>query len=115
MARRAFKYDKETGEMYEVVPTPRIPHGQIDDNFFSPVDGSVITSQRKLHEHNIRNGVTQVNPEIEHGWKTAAEKRERFFNGNPDGKKERISAIKESIAQIEAGKPATKRRMDDAL
>lgn len=33
---------------------------RFDDNFRSPVDGTVITNKRKLLEHNLRNDVRQV-------------------------------------------------------
>jgi hypothetical protein len=114
LGRRAYRYNKETGEMEECVPTPRIKTGRIDDNFVSPIDGSIITTQRKLHDHNQRNGVVQVTPEIQHGWDQAKAKREDFFTGHKAGKNERVGAIRDSIAKLESGYKPKIRRMDDA-
>jgi hypothetical protein len=79
--------------MEEVQPSARIPHGLVESNFISPIDGSVITSQRKLHDHNMRNGVTQVNPEIEHIWGENRKKREDFYTGDRLGAPRRREAI----------------------
>lgn len=96
--RRTYRYNRETGEMYEVPPTPVIPHGLVEDNFISPVDGSVITSQRKLHEHNMKNNVVQVNPEIEHSWEQGKKEREQFFKGtDPRLKAQRREAIIQAV------------------
>lgn len=100
MSRRSYRYDPETKQMYEVAPSGNIPQGLLEDNFKSPVDGSIITSQRKLHEHNARNGVRQVSPEIEHGWNEARKERDDFYTGK-SGKQERIETIKNVIDTLE--------------
>jgi hypothetical protein len=96
--RRTYRYNKETGEMEEVDPTPRIPHGLVESNFVSPIDGSIITSQRKLHEHNMKNNVTQVTPEVEHRWEENRKAREDFYTGDRRGAEKRREAI---IAAVE--------------
>ena len=98
MTRRTYRYDKESGEMVEVSPTPRIPHGLLEDNFRSVVDGSIITNQRKLHDHNVRNNVQQVTPEVEHNWQQQKKLREDFrTKGDPRGRGDRIEALKHSL------------------
>jgi hypothetical protein len=97
VAKRAYRYNKETKQMEEVTPSASIPHGRFDDNFVSPVDGSVITGQRSLHEHNMRNGVKQISAEDHYNWEKAAERRKDFLSGDRLGRADRIEAIKHAL------------------
>lgn len=94
MGRRTYRYDPVTKEMYEVGATPRIPSGIFEDNFISPIDGSIITNQRKLHDHNQRNGVMQITSDVESEWNRAAKKREDFFTQQRSQRADRIEALK---------------------
>ena len=77
--------------------TPRIPHGILESNFVSTVDGSVITNQKKLHDHNQRNNVKQITPEVEHGWAEQNKIREDFRTGHRMGKSDRVEAFKHAL------------------
>lgn len=94
MTRRTYRYNSETKQMEETTPSPRIPHGIFEDNFQSIVDGSVITNQKKLHEHNLRNNVRQVTDEDWYQWNEAQKVRDDFFSGHRLGKADRIEALK---------------------
>lgn len=94
MARRTYRYDPDTKQMVEVTPTRRIPNGVFEDNFVSPVDGSVITSQRKLNEHNAKNGVMQVTSEVESHWKEQEKKKADFYTRQTMQRGDRIEALK---------------------
>lgn len=74
--------------------------------FKSPIDGSVITNQQELAEHNRKNDVIDVRE-----WGNdqfcdldAKKEREEFYTGTSQKqKKERIETIKDSIQKVEAG------------
>jgi len=98
MAVKTYRYNKETKEMelVRVRGSAGIPRDDLrfDGNFISPVDGSEIRNKLELHDHNQRHNVIQTQEGHNQDWDVAEKKRERFFNGNPDGKEERIEAIK---------------------
>jgi len=100
MAKRTWR--QINGKMVEVTPSTS-PIGddlRFDGNFISPVDGTEIRNKRELHEHNRRHNVIQTQEGHNQDWDRDRKKRERFFNGNPDGKNERIEAIKHTIDRM---------------
>lgn len=98
MGTKTYRWDKETGKMYLYKETggPGIPRDDLrfDGNFISPIDGKEIRNKTELHDHNQRHNVIQTTEGHNQDWDREEKKRERFFNGNPDGKNERIEAIK---------------------
>lgn len=94
MGRRTYRYDPATKEMVEVVGSRRVPNGVFEDNFVSPIDGSIITSHRKLAEHNARNEVMQVTSEVESQWKENEKRKEDFFTKQRAHRADRIEALK---------------------
>ena len=62
--------------------------------FISPVDGSIVSSRRKLAEHNKRNNVTNA-ADFTETWKRAAKERAAFYEGRSTvDRKNRIEALK---------------------
>ena len=98
LGRRSYR--QIDGKMVEVTPTPRIPQGRMDSNFQSPVDGTIISTQKKLHEHNTRNNIEQTTEGHFQDWKQKGKERADFFSGNPAGKKERVEAIRATIEKL---------------
>ncbi len=80
--------------MVEVTPSRSTPNGVFEDNFRSPIDGSIITSHRRLHEHNVRNGVMQVTSEVESQWKEDRKRKDDFFTKQMGHRNDRIEALK---------------------
>lgn len=76
------------------------PKGRFDDNFVSPVDGSIITSQRKLREHNLRNNVVQWESGTEEEFKRKTEEIRQRASGEADVP-ERKQAIADAIKKLE--------------
>lgn len=101
MTVKTYRTNKETGKL-ELVRTRiggSIPRDDLrfDGNFISPIDGKEIRNKQELHDHNRRHNVIQTTDGHNQDWAREEKKRERFFNGNPDGKAERIEAIKAVI------------------
>jgi len=105
MGRRTWRQIKQsdgTTKMLEVGASAHIPRDDLrfDCNFLSPIDGKEIRNKRELHDHNRRHNVVQTQEGHNEDWSRDARKRDRFFNGNPDGKGARIEAIKRTIDQL---------------
>ncbi len=99
--RRTYRQIPGKG-LVEVTPS-KAPIGddlRFDGNFISPIDGTEIRNKRELHDHNRRHNVIQTTDGHNQDWDQAEKKRERFMNGNPDGKAERIEAIKETLYKL---------------
>ena len=81
----------------EVTPRASLPAElRVDSPFVSPIDGTVITNKRELHEHNRRNNVEQTTDGHFQDWKSEQQKRDDFYLGKT-GKEERIESIKETL------------------
>lgn len=98
LGRRSYR--QINGKLVEITPSPRIPQGRLDSNFKSPVDGTIISTQKKLHEHNTRNSIEQTTEGHFQDWDQKEKERVDFFNGNPAGKKERIEAIRATLEKL---------------
>ena len=86
--------------MVEVTSRPSLPAElRVDSTFVSPIDGSVISNKRQLHEHNKRNNVEQTTDGHLDDWKSAQKRRDDFYLGKT-GKEERIEAIKETLYKL---------------
>lgn len=96
MARRRWIQDRETGELREVSPGPYLPRGNVGEGFVSPVDGSIISTQIKLHDHNRRNNVEQTTDGHFQDWDTRMKERDKYFTGKHD-KEDRIEAIRRAM------------------
>lgn len=98
MAKRTWR--QINGKMVEVTPAPNMPEElRVDSPFISPIDGSVISNKRELHEHNKRNNVEQTTDGHFDDFKAFQKRRDDFYLGKT-GKEERIEAIKESLYKL---------------
>lgn len=99
--RRTFRQIPGKG-LVEVTPSKN-PIGddlRFDEPFISPIDGKEIRNKRELHEHNKRHNVIQTTEGHDQDWQREEKRRERFLNGNPDGKAERIESIRETLYKL---------------
>ncbi len=86
--------------------------------FKSHIDGSVVTNQKELDEHNRKNDVIDVRE-----WGNdqfcdldAKKEREEFYLGtSTKAKKERTATIVESIQKLEQGYTPPRRNEEDPL
>ena len=77
-----YRQDAKTGKLVEIVKQPRKHQALIQgkmEPFVSIVDGSVISTQKELRDHNKRNNVTQDSFSGAIAARTAA--RENLFGG----------------------------------
>jgi len=102
LGRRRYRWNPELKKMVEIDAGPLLPRDDLrfDGNFISPVDGKEIRNKQELHDHNRRHNVIQTTEGHNQDWDVAAKKRERYLNGNPDGKSERIEAIKHTLEKL---------------
>lgn len=99
--RRRYRWVEGEG-FVEIQTTSFIPRDDLrfEGNFISPIDGTEIRSKQELHDHNRRHNVIQTTDGHMQDWDREEKRRERFFNGNPDGKAERVDAIKETLYKL---------------
>ncbi len=102
LGRRRYRWNPELQEMVEISAGPHLPRDDLrfEGNFLSPVDGKEIRNKQELHNHNRRHNVIQTTDGHNQDWDAAKTKRDRYFNGNPDGKAERIEAIKHTLEKL---------------
>ena len=103
LGRRRFIWSPELKKMVEVEARPPRPNNdnlRFESNFISPIDGKEIRSKDDLHDHNQRHNVECTSDGHFQDWKKEEIRREKFLNGNPDGKEERIEAIKQTIVEL---------------
>lgn len=65
--------------------------------FRSPVDGSIITNDRALREHNARNNVVDAREFDDAHYAQAAKRRTEVFNGVDRERKREIAQIIEKL------------------
>lgn len=102
MSRRTWRQIPGKG-MVEVT-TSRIPRDELrfDGDFISPIDGTLITSKEKLHDHNRRHNVEQTTDGHMQDWKEREKERSGFYTSKAQ-KEERIEAVKETLYKLGAG------------
>ena len=88
----------------QVITAPRFLNNTTEFKAFrSPVDGSIITTERGLRDHNARNGVMNVHEGYSE--KTYMEMTKQDFQKplDQERKKDLLADIKESITMTEQG------------
>jgi hypothetical protein len=80
-------------------------HGDID-SFVSSVDRSVITDRKQLREHNLRNGVVNMDEYGADHWDKQEKVRDRHYNGEHTSAEslKRKQEIYEIIQRAEDGR-----------
>jgi hypothetical protein len=93
-------FNEETGK-HEMVPcdagavrrdSGAAIHGKFEP-FKSPVDGSVISTNKQLRDHNERNNVVQTSEFGENHWNEKRKERERLYTGERTPEKVRRDRV----------------------
>ena len=80
---------------------PRVVVKKTTENFVSPVTREVITSRKRLEEHNRKNDVVNVEEFGTNFFERKKKEREKFFTEGTD-RKERREQIEKTIHQLES-------------
>lgn len=108
MARRTFRYNKELGEMVEIIPGQDFESSQRNDGLLwgdrhyegmQATDGSDISSRSKHREYMKQHNLTTVD-DFKNTWADNAKKREAYFTKG-EGGATRKEDVARAISELE--------------